>query len=57
MTVHVEQAVSDVALEPEAQTAEAAAEAPEWAELEQWRAARDQARRVAERTRAEALSD
>jgi hypothetical protein len=58
MTVHVEQAVSEVVPEPEPHTGAApAAEGVVWTELERWRAQRDRARRDAERTQAEGYGD
>jgi hypothetical protein len=58
MTVHVEQAVSEVVPEPEPQTGAApAAEGVVWTELERWRAMRDRTRRDAGRTSAEGYSD
>jgi hypothetical protein len=60
LTVHIDEAVSELALEPEAQTQQSAGAhgaGPAWAELEHWRAARDRATQDAERTKAEGYGD
>jgi hypothetical protein len=60
MTVHIDEAFSEVALEPEGQAPDAPAAhggAPAWQELERFRAIRERARQEAERTRSEAFGD
>ena len=60
MTVHIDEAVSELALESEPQAQPpggAQGSGPAWAELERWRAARDRARHDAERTASEGYGD